>query len=271
VGHGQFLQTLDSRGIDYHIGVTSTGIDAAPPQNQTEMCPGGVNGGEAGRLFPVDHTNPRIIDPTMANRADLLAQNLTVGGCHSVQEGLRATILALSPPNVDNLDNPATPQPNDGNLGFVRDDAALAVVVASNQDDQSQGSVQDNIAAIRALKPQTPMTFSAIVGPPSGCPTSVQPGARYLDVVHDIGGVSASVCSSNWAASLNAIADGLLRPRNTFPLSAPPDLATLQVVIDGSATTAWHYDASTRSVVFDTPPAPGSQILLHYSEPCPTP
>jgi hypothetical protein len=172
-------------------------------------------------------------------------------------------------PNIDNPDNPYTPQPMDGNLGFLREDAALAVVVVSNQDDQSPGSVSTNVTALRQVKPKTPMTFSAIVGPPSGCPSAVQPGARYLDVVNALGGVSASVCAADWSQSLNTIADGLFRPRDTFPLEAPADMNSLRVMVNGTATTAWTYDAARQSVVFQTPPTAGSAIEIEFSEPCP--
>ena len=84
-----FVQALDAAGVDYHIGVTTTGIAAASAANGPRLVREAQRPGEAGRLFPVDGSAPRVIDPTMADRGELLAQNMTVGGCNSVQEDWR--------------------------------------------------------------------------------------------------------------------------------------------------------------------------------------
>jgi hypothetical protein len=268
---GHFLQTLDAMGVDYHMGVTTTGIDPAPPSNGTAACPGGVNGGEAGRLFPVDHSSPRIIDSTMADRAQVLADNVNVGGCHSIQQGLLASDLALSPPNVDNDDNVHTPQPDDGNLGLVREDASLAVVVVSDQDDGSPGSADDNARTLLTLKPETPMTFSAIITPAQGCSIGTQPGTRYLEAVAQVGGATASVCDADWSRSLDTIASGVFRSRDTFPLAQAADPASLVVQLDGQPASGWRYEPSTHSVIFSTAPVAGARISVKYLAPCGAP
>lgn len=265
----RFITEADARGIDYHLGVTTTGIEPAPPQLGTDRCPGGVDGGEAGRLFPVDRSRARIIDRSMPDRASLLAANVEVGGCHSVEQGLEAARLALSPPLVDNADHPRTPEPMDGNLGLVREDAALAVVVVSDEDDQSPGSVADRVRGLRRLKPSSPLSFNAIVAPPAGCESAVEPGIRYLEAVQAIGGVAASICDENWSAHMAALADELFRPRRRFVLEATPDLGTLEVTVDGSPAGGWSYDPAIGAVVFDTAPAPGARVRIRYLEPCP--
>lgn len=265
-----FLSQADALGIDYRMGVTTTGVGAAPPGNDTEPCPGGVSGGEAGRLFPVDHSRPRIVDPSMPDRAAVLAANVEVGGCHSIEQGLEAARLALSPPLVDNPDHPRTPEPNDGNLGLVRPDAALAVVLVSDEDDQSPGGVDALIRSLRRVKRSSPMTFSAIVAPPGGCASAVEPGTRYLSAVSAIGGVAASVCDSDWSGSLAAIADDLFRERNRFVLEARAEPSSLVVTLDDVPTSAWTYDDATHAIVFDTPPSPGVRVRIRYSEPCPS-
>jgi spore coat protein U-like protein len=266
---GSFLQTLDSESVDYQIGVTTTGVNPAPPTNGTPACPGGLEGGEAGRLFPADGSAPRIVTPSMANRAAVLQDNLNVGGCQSVQEGLLATELALSPPLIDNADDPNAPQPNsEGNLGFVRSDASLAVVVVSDEDDGSPGTVTQNVQSLQGLKPTTPLTFSAITTPAQGCAIGTQPGVRYIEVSQAIGGVVASICDPNWSDSLNAVAAGLFRSRSAFPLSSPADPTTIQVTVNGKASTGWSYDAASDTVVFRAPPSPGDTIDIQYELPC---
>lgn len=262
------LSAADARGIDYHIGVTTTGV-GAPPSLNGETCSGGVNGNESGRLFPVDHSRPRIVHSGMSDRAAILSANLDVGGCHSVEQGLRAATLALSPPLVDNDNDHRTNESNDGNKGFVRPDAHLAVVVVSDEDDESPDTVSRHVKALRNVKPTSPFTFVAIVAPEEGCPTAVEPGTRYLEAAERLGGLSGNVCEDNWASTLGTLADALFQPVRRWTLDAPADAASLEVSIDGVPTRAWHYDAATRSVVFDTLPAPGSQLRFQYREPCP--
>lgn len=271
LGIAHFLQQADAMKVDYHMGVTTTGLDPAPEANDTGECPGGVNGGEAGRLFPVDHSRPRIIDPTQPDRAEILAANLDVGGCHSVEQGLLAAQLALSPPLVDNASHPRSAEENDGNLGLVRRDAALAVVVVSDEDDQSPGSVDELVQRLRAVKPSSPLSFHAIVAPPAGCDSAVEPGLRYLEAVDRIGGSTSSICEANFEPLLSTLAQQLFSPRQRFVLQAPAQPSSLEVKLNGNPASGWHYDANSNSVLFSNAPPPGSDIHIRYQEPCGVP
>src|SRR5207248_1318178 len=109
-----------------------TGLIQAGPS-----CPGGANGGEAGRLFPVDGSRSRIVSSAAGTAAATIAQNVQVGICHNLVQGLESMRAALSDPLVHNTDDPRTAQPNDGNDGFLRGSARLAVVFLSDEDDHS--------------------------------------------------------------------------------------------------------------------------------------
>lgn len=265
---GAFLSEADTRGIDYRVGVTTTGV-GAPTAWNGEACHGGVNGNESGRLFPVDRARPRIVHPGLADRTSVLAANLDVGGCHSVEQGLLAAELALTSPLVNHADDARTPEPADGNFGLVRDDAHLAVVVVSDEDDESPDSVDRRARALRRAKPSSPFTFAAIVAPAEGCATAVEPGTRYLDAARQLGGLTGNVCDGDWSGTLNALADALFEPMVRWVLDAPADPATLSVTIDDVPTTAWRYDPGSHSVVFDQPPPSGSRLRFRYQEPCP--
>lgn len=270
-GVGRFVAEADRRGLDYRIGVTTTGVGPPPPGTATGACPGGAGGAESGRLFPVDHARPRVVDPSQRDRAELLARNVDVGGCHSIEQGFEAARLALSPPLVDNADDARTPEPLDGNLGLLRDDASLAIVVVSDEDDASPTLAPDAVRQLRALKPLTPVTFSAIVAPAAGCASAVAPGRKYLEVAQALDGVTGSVCDDDLGPVVSSLADLLYAPRSRFVLAAAADPATLEVTVDGQPATAWRYDASPHAVVFDQPPAAGARLRVTYDEPCPPP
>jgi len=269
-----FLAWAQARGIDYHIGVTTTGIEESPPS--WEPCGGGANGGEAGRLFPVDGQSPRIITPSTPHAAAVFAFNAQVGICHWNEQGLEAAYRALSPPLSVSADDPETPQPLDGNLGFLRADAKLAVVFVSDEDDSSGNTVPFYESFFKGLKGNDPslLSLSAIVGPVDllTCPTASNSGTRYLTLAQDTGGAVDSICTADWAASLEKLGRNAFGPQRSFPLSQVPlDPAALSVQVNGVPVAGgWTYDAALQSVVFspDSVPVAGAIIEISYPLGC---
>src|SRR5205085_2227654 len=65
---------------DFHVAVTSSGM--TPYTAGFSQCPGGAQGGEAGRFFPVDGSRPRLLTPTTPDVRGALFANTAVGTCH---------------------------------------------------------------------------------------------------------------------------------------------------------------------------------------------
>jgi hypothetical protein len=269
-----FLSAATASGVDYRIGVTTTGLEASP--GGWSQCPGGAEGGENGRLFPVNGSSPRIISPTTPNAAGVFAYNTHVGVCHWNEQGLEAAYRALSPPLLHSLDDPRTPLPRDGNGDFLRDEARLAIIFVSDEEDFSSQPVSFYETYFRALKDNdsSKLSVSAIVGPLdlSTCSTASSSGARYIQLAQATGGVVESICTPNWAESLKRLSSTTFGPKRNFPLSdQPADSAQISVRVNGvPVTTGWHYDPSTNSVIFDVgaAPPPGSFIEITYPLGC---
>jgi hypothetical protein len=270
-----FLSAATAAHVDYRIGVTTTGLDPSP--GGWSECPGGALGGENGRLFPVDNSSPRIITPDTPNAAAVFAYNTHVGVCHWNEQGLDAAYRALSDPLLYNLDDPRTPQPNDGNGGFLREDAKLAIIALSDEEDFSSQPVAFYETYFLALKGNDPskVSFNAVVGPAdlSTCPTSSSSGMRYMELARKLGGVVDSICTPNWAASLERLSESAFGLNRTFPLSdEPSDAGAIAVKLDGApVTSGWTYDAKNNAVVFDRSrvPAPGVVVEVTYPLGCP--
>ncbi|MHB8874561.1 MAG: choice-of-anchor D domain-containing protein [Myxococcaceae bacterium] len=268
------LAAAQASGIDYHIGVTTTGIEPAP--GGWAVCPGGAEGGEAGRLFPADGSSARWVTPTTPNGAQAIANNMKVGVCHWDEQGLEAAYRALSAPLVGSADDTRTLTPADGNLGFLRTGAKLAIIALSDEDDSSPQSVQFYETFFRGLKggEASLFSFSAVVGPAdlSTCPTAASSGTRYLQLAQATGGISESICTSNWAGSLQNLSANAFGPKARFPLSERPlDPAQVTVQINGlPVTSGWLYDPTTNSVIFlpGSAPATGSVIDVTYPLGC---
>jgi len=269
-----FMTAAQALGVDYHIGVTTTGLEPSP--GGWTQCPGGAQGGENGRLFPVDNSTPRIITPDTPDAASVFATNVQVGICHWNERGLGAAYRALSAPLVNSADDPTTALPNDGNLGFLRDDAKLAIIFISDEDDSSDQTVDFYESFLLGVKngDRGMLAISAIVGPLdlSTCPTASGSGTRYISLTQKLGGIVESICTPDWAASLTNLSSNAFGARRQFPLSAAPaDPAQIRVFVSGAQVTAgWAYDAGSNSVIFSdgSAPPPGSTIEINYPVAC---
>lgn len=265
----EFIGYAVNQGIDYHIGVTTTGITASG--GGWAACPGGVDGGEAGRLFPATGGRARYITPSTPNAAAIFDQNVQVGVCHWWEEGLEAAYRALSSPLVDSADAPNTTLPNDGNLGFYRPDARLAVIVVTDEDDHSDKDPSFYLQFFRNLKGPAnadKVTVHGVLG--NGCSTASGNGDRYGVVISGTGGTTESICTSDWGRSLVNLAQSTFGFSLRFPLTGTP-VGNVTVKVNGRVVnTGWSYDAAANAVVFteNAAPAPGARIEVTYTPAC---
>jgi HYDIN/CFA65/VesB-like, Ig-like domain/Cep192 domain 4 len=261
-----FASSALGTGVDLHVGVTTTGIS---PTGAT--CPGGASGGEAGRLFPVDNSSPRIFTNGTPNLGQALQKAVQVGECGFEQQGLEAMRRALTPPLVDHADDPRTPQPNDGNLGFYRQTASLAVVVVSDDDDTSPDAVDTYVRFLQQLKGAGAGGRAAVYAiVPSGetCPSASGQGLRYAEAASRTGGAIESVCAPDFGPLLQDVVGRAFSAQVRFPLSGTPDASGVTVTVDGTPATGWVYEPVSNTVVFASPPPPGSTIQVTYTRSC---
>ena len=251
-----FLTAFDSTGIDYRIGVTSTDMD------------GGANGRLVGPQPWIDDTDP---DPV-----SLFTQATDLGSSGSATEkGLDAAYAALTPPLT-----------NGDNAGFLREDAVLAVVVISDEDDSSTIGVNDFSTWMDGLKADPDRTsFSAVVGDwnggvfDTGCsstgtfpPVTAAPGERYIEVQRNTGGTFQSICDDDFDEVLSYLGYGASGLAFDFPLEQrPSSIAGIQVQVDGTTiprhpVRGWFYDSTSNTVRFSRQAVPGpeSTIVITY-------
>jgi hypothetical protein len=267
-----FIGRARTSGVDTQIGVTTTGL---VPRGA--VCPGGANGGEAGRLFPVDSSLPRLVSSAAGNAAALAQGLVNVGVCHNLAQGLEAMRSALTGPLVDSVDDPRTPQPNDGNRGLVRDSARLSVVFVSDEDDHSGFEPESYLQLVRALKGPNMshrVTAYGILPVGGGCTTAGPSAPRIHEVVTKSGGTTLDICAGDYGAFLETLAVRAAGPQRDFRLTAPAaGVGEITVTVDGAAVAppAWTYDAAANAVLFagDSVPRPGQIIEVRYRSVCP--
>jgi hypothetical protein len=250
------LGVLLGAQVDFHVGVTGTDLSLT---------------GDRGRLRgPVPWIDRTTLDPVSAFRA---AVTFPDDREIALEEGLAAMETALSPPLT-----------NGANLGFLRERAALAVIIVSDEDDGSLGPTAHYVRFLAELKGpgrDANVSLSAVVGPlPDGCVSpgeerifgaDAKEGERYIEVAEASGGLIESICTADFAPFVESLATSLSGLRRFFPLSAPPDPSSIEVRIDGvrvseGQASGWSWSPQERAIRFSgaSVPPPGSEISISY-------
>lgn len=260
----RFITELTNAKSDYQIGVTTTNVNDR----------GQLRSGPKYQTRIITKPGPGYTGPTPG---DIFRENTTFSASRArEEEGLRMGQLAVSPPNT----NPGQP-----NEGFLRPNAALAVIIISNEDDHSYGDPNYYVRFFKGAKGrgnENLVTVSSIAGEtPNGCypPGDEQfyggladPGFRYDAVATKTSGVVGDICSTSFEDTLVQIVSALNTLRRVFPLSLKPDPATITVTVDGNLVpqnivNGWQYDAATNSITFkgNYVPPPLSNIRFDYA------
>ncbi|HYO51808.1 hypothetical protein [Archangium sp.] len=270
-----WVERARQAGVDLRLGVTSTGLGP-----RASLCAGPSAGGDAGRLVPVDGRRARAISSTSPTAAETVQANLDdVGLCHNLVQGLETMRQALSSPLATSPDDPRTPLPNDGNLGFLRPTARLAVVVVSDEDDHSGFDPESYVQLLQALK-GTGMAhrtqLHALVPTDTRCTTAGGPGPRFSSVARRTGGEVDSICTGDYGPFLDKLIQRAGAPQADFALSATPNgTAEMSVRVQGTRLPddQWTYDPARNAVVFQPAAVPGTgQIIeVRYRSACVAP
>lgn len=247
-----FIQSFTASLVDYHIGVITTDV---------------ANQAVAGVL----QGDIPYITPETPDAEAVFAASVRVGDSGSgLEMGFDAAARALSEPNRSGA-----------NAGFYREDAALSVVVFSDEDDLSPQPVDYYLDFFASLKGEasyrdhTQMNLSAVVGDvPFGCVNAdgtggADPGTRYVDAAERSGGVYDSICSSDFTAVVQALGLNLSGLRKEFTLTRCPKLDTLEVKVDDTLQVLsedFQYEPEAKRIRFsdETLPPPESTLAIRY-------
>ncbi len=251
----RFAQELLSLRVDFQMGVTS------------------IVASDGGRLRGAT----KIINNMTTDARRVFEQNTTFPASRSRwEQGLRMTQLALSSPNID---------PGQPNAGFLRPNAALAIIVVTNEDDSSFNITDHYARVFKALKGkgnENLVSFSVVGGTiPNGCVppgetgfygSTADPAIRYAEVATKTGGIIGSICDASFEQTLVRIAQALNTLKRVFPLTLAPIINSITVTVGGvtiakDPVNGWQYRTDTNSVVFlgNYVPPPGSTVRLQYA------
>ena len=212
-----FINYFVDSDLDWHIGVTSTDLDS-------NIAPG-----TNGVLNEINQV--KFIDENTPNPVDIFSQMATMGIRGSgVEQGLGATFAAISEHGN-----------SDYNRGFYREEAALSVIVISDENDHTIEPIfPEFVDWLYNLKPSVDdVSFSSIVcleeSHLNGVYCRENPvyapsvGSKYIDVTNAIGGTLWDIRQEDWAPMLDQLGLNATSMRTEFFLSEVPVQKTIEV------------------------------------------
>ena len=286
-----FINYAVSLNIDYQLGVVTTEINDSGKGDTGDMIYPGVLFQRAGEPRIITNSNPHPTTPpytpTNVDPIKAFEANAMPGTCCSdAQEScMEAVHMALSDPLIND---------DQANKGFLRKYAKLVIIMMSDEDDQSPGTVDYYVDFLKQLKgPRNKDLLSVsmicafdrdgdVKNPPnaqacaSGSSSSGSAGVRYLDMFKKIGdGLALTICQSNWGTTMQKLGLDAFVAIIEYFLSRQADPSTIVVKVNGNAVpndpvNGYSYDPNTNSVVFGSGAVPpkGATIEVSYSAQC---
>ncbi len=277
-----FIYHVEESNTDWHLGVVTT--DMNDPEQRGRLITGD----------DPDLSHVKVLTSEVPDYPQVFADMVQVGIVGSkLERGLDAAMTALTPPLVTH-----------DNEGFLREEAQLAIIIISDENDCSDGGAiagvdsddcseysdllrapSEFVSSFRALKEDaSDVVFSAIVGTEAdedsaGCPNAYA-GRRYMQVAETMGGLVLPICTdpAEFGQLMDTLGLSVSGQRDRFELSRVPAEDSIEVVVvdeNGNEDTVstkdaegngWTYDAATNYVIFwgSALPPRGSTVKVTY-------
>lgn len=233
-----FFDFFEGSGLDYHIGVVTTDMDAPARK---------------GKL--VTKNGERFITPETSAAATVFKNMTNLGTGGSADErGNEATYAALE------LER------NAYNLGFLRENSGVHVIVVADEADYSTNITPEELASyLNGLrKDPDDVTFSGIV---------LANDVKYRAVSNAVGGIMWDVAEQDWTVVLEMLGLQAAGLKREYFLSQLPVPGTIEVWVHDLTGAElrfdekedWEYNPRRNSISFHTyVPEPMEEVVLKY-------
>lgn len=150
---------------------------------------------------------------------------------------------------------------------WLREDAYLAVIYVSDEEDQSPEASAAYVSYLQGLKTNANKVKAHVIVDINA--TQMNGGTsgstRYKAVANATGG-SINEITSNFGDALDDIAEQIVTLSQSFTLSRNPVESSIQVFVNNSENFDWTYDANLNAIAFDNNhiPASGAAIQVRY-------
>lgn len=271
-----FIQRIEALNYDFHIGVIGTDAYKTIYNSTSTLSNLRDGGATKSGVFVLDKDTP--------NLENTFITNVTLGVSGTGDERAFQSIKA----GLNDADN----------IAFRRDDAFLAIIILSDEDDFSHNTssscsgnynCSDSLHTVQTYVDFLDQKTNYVAGTPrnysvsaitildNACATTLNSdgwaryiGKRYVEIVEATGGTKGSLCG-DFGSTLELISDSILAASSVFQLDREPIVGTIDVSVDGrvipeNSTNGWTYNAVNNTIEFhgnEIPPA-GSTISIDY-------
>ena len=154
-------------------------------------------------------------------------------------------------------------------MSFLRPEAYLAVVILSDEEDQSSKTVAQYTDYLKSFKNQAGLVkvYSIVdVGMSNRGGNGVTTGyQRYAQASTNTAGIVADI-REDFYRNLSDMGDSIIKLLDSFALAHEPVAGSLKVYVNGVLETNYTYDAASHSIKFDEghlPPV-GAEVKVTY-------
>lgn len=194
-------------------------------------------------------TTPTVLQSDVPDFIDQLTKGIMVGTFGSGEEEMFTPVIAaLTPPLSENE-----------NKGFLRPDAALAVIILTDAEDQSDLKPEDFIAKLEAIKGKGNFTVNGIIAPSADLNCNREGESVPVKIEKAIelsAGMAHNICNLNYADVLQKIgASAVTTFERTIALPFKPIRGTIKVsygkitLMPGDLDFGWVYDSKQNAVI----------------------
>ena len=152
---------------------------------------------------------------------------------------------------------------------FIRPDAYLAVVIISDEEDQSSKTVKAYTDYLKSFKanPGLVKVYTIVNTTDANTGGNTIGHVRYQEASEQTAGTMSNIMD-RFDDVLLEMGDSIVNLLDSFALGSAAVNGTLHVYVNGVETTAFTYDSASRSIKFDAgnlPPV-GAQVTVKYKK-----
>jgi len=262
VNFEKFINKFIQDGTDFRIGITTTDTSGVYAVNRDD-----------GKFLG----QTPVINSHMSNLEVIngFMKNIKVGTDGSPYErGLEATLMALEKDR----------DPSSNNYNFLREDAFLAIIIVSDENDISPASTQHYIDSIVAFKEDKSKiaiysivdTKTSSVFDPFSLPIDLNlfgmnnpGGGRYIAASEITGGFSKDI-HDDFSESLLEIGRVIRELIHSYSIDNTPLISTMKLRVNNTFIpydhdNGWLYDMNTNSIIFRGTFIPPSNAIVEIS------
>ncbi|WP_413570100.1 hypothetical protein ACLWBD_06370 [Bdellovibrio sp. HCB117] len=272
-----FINRFNQYNYDFHMAVTTT--DAWEKQFDSSSIKARIRDGARLETSPGNYVTTSsgvfVMDKQTANLSNVFSTNIKQGTLGNGDErALESFKQALLEPF---------------NSNFRREEAFLAVIIVSDEEDFSGSSQSAFEDASKNYTVQSYVDFldsftnaatngknysvNVISVPDTACKNQLSTdgfqrkiSTRLPQLADLTGGVKGSLCS-NFGDTLELISDSIIQLSAVFKLSREPQVDTIKVTVDGVAVSndvnnGWTYNASDLTITFHGTSVPGANANI---------